>query len=139
MTADSAPAFASQSSQRRCMGRISPPPTPTMITPATVASTAISTGWVTAVAIRTWSSAAITPSVMIRMEAARASSRPYVRPPSALTMRSCAAPPMAEATTMMTIATNALGSQAMTDVSRSLTAFCPQMPNASWSANSRTA
>jgi hypothetical protein len=47
-----------------------------MITPATVASTAMSSGWVTDVAIRTWSSAAITPSAMISTEAVRASSLP---------------------------------------------------------------
>jgi hypothetical protein len=46
---------------------------------------------------------------------------------------------MAAATTMITIATKALGSQAISEVSRSLTAFGPQSPKASWNANSSTA
>ena len=104
-----------------------------------MASTAISTGRVTEVAIPTWSRAAITPSATITTAITRARMRPYARPPSALAIRSCTAFAMAAATTMITMATNARGSQAISWVSRSLTGFGPQTPNASCSANSSTA
>lgn len=40
---------------------MSPPPAPTMMTPATMASTAMSSGAVTVVATSTWLSAAVMP------------------------------------------------------------------------------
>src|SRR5439155_4256118 len=68
---------ASQDSQRACMGRTSPPPTPTIRMPAAVARTATSTGVVTVVATPTWLSAATTPSPTTNQLASVASSRPY--------------------------------------------------------------
>jgi hypothetical protein len=67
---------AQPGSQRCCMGRIMPPPTPTMRMPATVASTAISTGMVTVVAMPTWPRAAMMPSPMMKTLARLASNRP---------------------------------------------------------------
>jgi hypothetical protein len=64
---------------------------------------------------------------------------PYESPPSVLPMRSLTAAAIAEATTTMRIATNALGSHATTPLIKSETGLGPQMPNASCRVNSRTA
>src|SRR5690606_24694671 len=57
---------SSHPSQRCCIGRIRPPPTPTMITPPMIESTVINTGMVTVVAISSWFTAAITPKATTR-------------------------------------------------------------------------
>ena len=69
-------AVFSQPSHRLCMGRMSPPPAPTMITPPMVARMVMSTGVVTVVATSTWFSAAITPRNMMKIEAMLASTLP---------------------------------------------------------------
>jgi hypothetical protein len=51
------------------MGRMSPPPAPTTMTPPIVARMVISTGVVTAVATPTWFKAAMTPRNMMKIEA----------------------------------------------------------------------
>ena len=104
-----------------------------------VASTAISTGVVTVVAIPIWLSAAMAPIPTITAPARFASSRPYDSPLSAPEIRVRTAAAIAEATTTITIATTALGSQATTPWIRSDTGFGPQTPKANSSVNSRTA
>jgi hypothetical protein len=76
MVADSCSAVCSQRSQRCCIGRIRPPPTPTTAMPPSVASTVISTGVVTVVATSIWLSAAITPSARMNTDAMLASTLP---------------------------------------------------------------
>lgn len=107
--------------------------------PATVASTAISTGVVTVVATPTWFSAAMMPSARMKTATRSPRTRPYERPPSAPVTRSRTALAIAAATTTMTIATNARGSQATTPRIRSLIALGPHTPKANCRVNSRTA
>ena len=104
-----------------------------------MASTAISTGVVTVVAIPTWLSAAITPSARMKIAARSARTLPYESPPSAPVTRSRTALAIAAATTTMTIATNARGSQDTTPLIRSLIALGPQTPKANCRVNSSTA
>ena len=69
-------AVFSQPSHRFCIGRMSPPPAPTMITPPMVARMVIRTGVVTVVATSIWFSAAITPRNRMKIEAMLASTLP---------------------------------------------------------------
>lgn len=74
--ADSVSARSSHLSQRACIGLTSPPPTPTIRMPATVARTAIRTGVVTVVATPIWLSAAMMPIPRMNTEAMFAKARP---------------------------------------------------------------
>ena len=67
---------------------------------------------------------------MTAQEAAIASSRPYDRPASAVLTMSRTALAIAPATTTMTIAMAAFGSQPTTPLMRSLTGLGPNTPNA---------
>ena len=93
----------------------------------------------TVVATPTWLSAAITPRPASVPWATRASTGPYETRARAVLTMSYTARPMDAATTTITQATNALGSQCTTPAIRSLTGFGPKTPKPSWSANSRTA
>ena len=90
----------------------------------------MSTGEVTDVATPIWLRAAMMPRPRMKIDARLASSRPYASSPSAVLMRSLAAVAMAAATTTMTIATTALGSQATIPSIRSDTGLGPHTPNA---------
>ena len=102
-----------------------------------VASTAMSTGMVTVVAIPIWLSAAIRPSAMTKMAATRARVLPYDSPPNTPARTSRTALAMATDITTMSTATIARGSQATISFTMSLMALGPKGWSASWSASSR--
>ena len=100
---------------------------------------AIRIGMVTVVATPIWLSAAMMPMPVMNQDALAASSRPYGRVASAVPAMSRAALAIALATTTMTIATAALGSQPTTPLIRSLTGFGPNTPNAICNVTSASA